>query len=150
MDKVSLEASKLNFLKEAFNTSSGRDVNVAGDLAVRIITFLEVLAGAVAIIYLILAGIQYITAGGNTEQANKARQGIVNALIGVAIVVLSYGIVSYIAARASGNIPAPSGGEGSSQQRGGSDGGGGGAPSGGGQGGSGGGPGRIDNPVEGP
>jgi len=41
----------------------------------------------IALILLIIAGIKYMTSGGDAEKAGTARAGIINALIGVAIVL---------------------------------------------------------------
>lgn len=55
-----------------------------------IITYLLYIAGALAVIYLLYAGILYITAGGDEAKATKARTGIVNAVIGIIIIVLAF------------------------------------------------------------
>jgi|GEM_PF-1327923 len=59
--------------------------------AINLIFFL---AGAAAIIYLIWAGIKYITAGGDTKKAGEARQAIINAVIGIAVVVGAYTLIN--------------------------------------------------------
>ncbi|MFA6082435.1 MAG: hypothetical protein WC773_03420 [Patescibacteria group bacterium] len=55
------------------------------------------IAGALAVIYLLIAGIQYITAGGDEAKAGKARQGIVNAVIGIIVIVLAFVIEKTVA-----------------------------------------------------
>ncbi len=57
----------------------------------------------IAVLFLIIGGFRYITAGGDTEAATKGKNTVVNALIGIIIVVLSYVIVSAVA-----NLVAPS------------------------------------------
>lgn len=57
---------------------------------------MAIVAGAIAVIFLIYSGIVYITAGGNAEQATKARQGIINSLIGIAIIVFAYAIFRFV------------------------------------------------------
>lgn len=57
-----------------------------------VFTFLLVIAG----LFLIVAGFFFVTAQGNPEQVNKARQMLVNALIGVAIAVMAKGLVAVI------------------------------------------------------
>ena len=101
MDKLALE---LNFLKKAFDTQASKPVGpeTVNTLVTKIADTLAIVAGAAAVIMLIYAGIQYITAGGNTEQATKARQGIINSLIGIAIVILSYGLVLWVAKQLGG------------------------------------------------
>jgi hypothetical protein len=58
--------------------------------AVNILLFL---AGAAAAIYLILAGIKYITAGGDSKKATEARSGIINAIIGIIIITSAFFII---------------------------------------------------------
>lgn len=60
----------------------------------RIINFILGIAGAIAVIYLIWAGIQYITGGAKGAQA--AKDAIVNAIIGVVVILLSYVIINAV------------------------------------------------------
>lgn len=60
------------------------------------IDILLYLAGLVAVISIIIAGISYITAAGNSDAITKARKRIVNALIGLAVVIIASAIVSFI------------------------------------------------------
>lgn len=63
-----------------------------------IITYMLYIAGALAVIYLLYSGILYITAGGDETRATKARTGIVNAVIGIIIIVLAF-VIEKAAAR---------------------------------------------------
>ena len=58
------------------------------------------IAGIAAVFYLLLSGFQYITAGGDGEKAGKARTGIVNAIIGIIILMAAFFIFN--AARNAG------------------------------------------------
>lgn len=60
----------------------------------RIVQFILGLAGAIAVVYLIWAGIQYITGGPKGADAAKAQ--IVNAIIGIAVILLAYVIVGVV------------------------------------------------------
>lgn len=60
----------------------------------RIVQFILGLAGAIAVVYLIWAGIQYITGGPKGADAAKAQ--IVNAIIGIAVILLAYVIVNVV------------------------------------------------------
>ena len=51
---------------------------------------------AIAGIFLIMAGFYFVTAGGNPESVTKARQMLINALIGVAIGLGAKGLVAVI------------------------------------------------------
>lgn len=61
-----------------------------------IITWVLFLAGALAIIYLIYGGLLYITAAGDAEKATKGRTALINAIIGIVIIALSYVIVTWV------------------------------------------------------
>lgn len=76
-------------------------------LITRIVSWILYIAGALAFIYLVVSGISYITAGGNAEQAKKGQQGIINAVIGIIIVTLSFVILQATVGIASKDAPAP-------------------------------------------
>jgi|GEM_PF-1317769 type IV secretory pathway VirB2 component (pilin) len=67
-----------------------------GGLVTQIISILLGLAGIVAVIFVIIGGYYYMTARGDETQAANGRKTLVNALIGLAIVVLSYLIVQIV------------------------------------------------------
>jgi len=54
------------------------------------------LLGIIFLILIIVGGYQWMTAGGNEEMVTKARQRIINAAIGLAIVLLAYAISYFI------------------------------------------------------
>lgn len=54
------------------------------------------LAGFVAVVSIILAGVQFITAAGNTDKITAARRRILNALIGLAIASVATAVVVFI------------------------------------------------------
>lgn len=85
--------SDFNFLNIFRDTSFD---NIFG----QIIGWVLTIAALVAFIYLLMAGFQYITAGGDAAKAQTARTGIINALIGVIVIVVSYSILRYV----GGNI----------------------------------------------
>jgi len=78
-----------NFLNPVASTSS---TGVAGVIN-NVITIVLWIAGALAVIYLIYSGILYITAAGNPDAAKKGQQGIINAVIGIVIIVLAFVIL---------------------------------------------------------
>ena len=49
--------------------------------------------GIVAVIYIIIAGLQLVTSGGNPEAAKKARETIIYATIGLVVCVIAEFIV---------------------------------------------------------
>ena len=66
------------------------------DILIVIINILLAIAGLVAVIFLIVGGFRYITAGGNEEASDSAKKTIVNAIIGIVIIILSFVIVRVI------------------------------------------------------
>jgi hypothetical protein len=62
-----------------------------------VIDYLIWIAGILAFFYLVYSGILYITAAGNPDQAKKGQQGLINAVIGIIVIVLAYVILHAIA-----------------------------------------------------
>lgn len=54
------------------------------------------IAGVASFIFLLMGGLQWITAGGDKEATEKARKRITSALIGLAIVLSAYALLSII------------------------------------------------------
>jgi len=73
------------------NVNSRSDVIA---LIAKVIEWALYLSGAVAVVFVIIGGYRYLTAGGNEETATKARKAVVNALIGLVIIILAYVIVN--------------------------------------------------------
>ena len=79
------------FLDQNFNTSE-----LLGKIR-DIISQVLFLVGIAAVIYLIFAGMLYITSGGDEEQARRARRQIFYAIIGILIIGFSLMIVNFVA-----------------------------------------------------
>lgn len=76
---------------QADNTTTlGSLINGVGGTVLK---YLTLVAGLLAVIYLIWSGIQYITSQGDAAKATKARSGIINAIIGVIIIFAAYYII---------------------------------------------------------
>lgn len=71
-------------------------VGSIGELLNKIVPIVGMVAGALAFIYLLYSGILYVTANGNPDQAKKAQTGIINAIIGIVIIVAAYFIFTAI------------------------------------------------------
>lgn len=87
-------AGAFDFLQSTSNT-----VNTGAswqDFVTKVINVILSVAGALAVIYLIYSGILYITAAGNPDSAKKGQQGIINAVIGIVIIVIAYFIVGAV------------------------------------------------------
>jgi hypothetical protein len=64
-----------------------------------IVEMLLRLGGLAATISIIIAGVGYITAGGDAQKAASARRRIVNSLVGLAIVFVASGFVAFVGNR---------------------------------------------------
>ena len=76
------------------NCNAGQDVN---GLIKTVIQWMLGIAFGIAVLFLIIGGFWYITSGGNEETAEKGKNTVVNALIGIVIIVLAFVIVSVVA-----------------------------------------------------
>lgn len=76
-----------------------------------IINWALAIAFIAAVIILIYGGFLYITSAGNTENATKGKTAIINAIIGIVIIVLSYVIVQivyrFVSGSGSGGVLGP-------------------------------------------
>lgn len=72
------------------------------ELIANVIRLMLLFAGAIAVVFVIIGGYQYLTSGGNEEQAEKGKKTLINAIIGVVVVVLAYVIINVIVNLVSG------------------------------------------------
>ena len=83
--------------KRISSDPNNTDYNIAiAQIWGRILDVIFVLFGGLAVIVLIYAGIQYITAGSSPEKAKKARSTIVQAVIAIAILTATYSILHFL------------------------------------------------------
>lgn len=76
-----------------------------GDLPTFIQTVINavlVIAGVVAVIFLIVGGYRYITSAGNAESAEAGRTTVLNAIIGLVIIFAAFLIVNFVVDRIIG------------------------------------------------
>jgi len=84
----------------AINPSGSADFSNPSDfttqfknVASQAVNVILLIAGVLALLYLIWSGIQYITSAGNPDKAKGARAGIINAIIGIIVIVAAYFII---------------------------------------------------------
>jgi hypothetical protein len=85
----------LNDIRQAFPQGATREQDI-GQIAHKIINWALYLAAIIAVIFIIYGGFLYITSAGNATQAGTGRTTLVNALIGLVIIVLSYMLVQVV------------------------------------------------------
>jgi hypothetical protein len=84
-----------------FNVPSSGGTGLPNDTSIsqfimKIINIALTVAGLIAVLFLIIGGFRYITSAGNEETAESAKKIIINAIIGVVIIILSFVIVRVI------------------------------------------------------
>lgn len=92
--------------KMAPNADTGRCEFVAtfgvadlGLIALAVLDIVLRLAGLIAVGYTVYGGVQFVTSQGEPDLSKKARQTIINAIIGLIIALIAIGFVSFIGAR---------------------------------------------------
>ncbi len=73
--------------------------NAATDANAFLISIINVMlsvAAIIAVMFIIIGGYRYITSAGNEETAEKGRNTLVNAIIGLVIIILAYVIVGVV------------------------------------------------------
>jgi hypothetical protein len=76
--------------------TSGNETGCGTGLLMKITNFIAYIAGAAAIIIIVVGGVRYILAGGNNDAVSGAKNSIVQALIGLAVIALAKIIITYV------------------------------------------------------
>jgi tellurite resistance protein TehA-like permease len=80
----------------------GSQINTVLEVVLNILSFI---AGVIAIIMLIIAGLKYITSQGDAGKAASARNTIIYALVGAVIVVFAQIIVRFVIDKSDDVVP---------------------------------------------
>ncbi|MCA9324601.1 hypothetical protein KDA23_00845 [Candidatus Saccharibacteria bacterium] len=62
-------------------------------LLMKIVDIIALVAGAAAVIIIIVSGLRFITAGGNAEDIAGARRGIIYAAVGIVVIALARALI---------------------------------------------------------
>lgn len=74
--------------------------NIIGNVTTWVLGF----SAAVAVLFLIVGGLQYITASGNEKRAEAAKSTILYAVIGLVVILLAYVVVGFLKQNLGGAI----------------------------------------------
>lgn len=75
-----------------------------------IINYFLSFVGLIAVIALIWSGFLWVTSGGDDERYEKGKKGVLYALLGIILILLSYAIVSFVIGAGKGEVPTADGG----------------------------------------
>jgi cytochrome bd-type quinol oxidase subunit 2 len=87
--------------------STRRDCNATGtggkvnDLLKNIVNIFSAIVGVIAVIMIIVGGLQYITSGGDSNKVSTAKNTIIYAVVGLIIVALAQLIVHFVLSQSS-------------------------------------------------
>jgi len=83
-------------LQGLFGTGGLNGSQSLSDLIVRVVNILLTFGGVIAVVFVIIGGYQYLVSGGNEETAEKGKKTLINAIIGIVVIVLAYAIINVI------------------------------------------------------
>jgi hypothetical protein len=66
------------------------------DLINNLLNYMMGFIGIIAVVFMLYSGFKYVTAGGDSKKAGEAKEGITHAVIGIAIAVIGYLLVSLV------------------------------------------------------
>jgi hypothetical protein len=91
-------------LQALFGSGGLTGAQSVSQLIVEVINIMLIFAGAVAIIFVIIGGYQYLTSGGNEESAEKGKKTLLNAIIGIVLIIMSFVIINVIVNLVAGGL----------------------------------------------
>jgi hypothetical protein len=76
--------------------TGGVGITAINGLITLVINYLLGITFGLAVLFIVIGGLRYIVSGGNEESAEKGKKTILNAVIGIIIVILSYIIINLV------------------------------------------------------
>ena len=67
-----------------------------GDLASSIVSLLSLIVGIAAVIMIIIAGLKYVTSGGDSNAVGSAKNTLIYAIVGLIVVAIAQFIVHFV------------------------------------------------------
>lgn len=83
--------------------NSGNGISEINALILTAINALLGIAFGLSVLFVIIGGFKLIISGGNQESAEKAKSGIINSIIGLVLILLSYVLLQAIVNMIAGN-----------------------------------------------
>ena len=77
-------------------TNASSNLFAEGGIFNTIANVLIFLVGAIAVIYLIIGGLRYVTSGGDPKAVSAAKDTILYAIIGIVVAVIAYALVTFV------------------------------------------------------
>jgi len=92
------------FALAATLTPNNTDTSLKSFIGRIIDTWVLSLAGGLAVLFIIIGGLQYMTAAGSEERVKTAKRTLTYAIIGLVLVIFAYAIIKFISLTLSTSI----------------------------------------------
>lgn len=76
--------------------ASGIPVNDGQNLLTNGLNLVYFLAGSIAVIMIIVAGVMYVTSSGDSGRVTKAKNMLTYAIVGIIIVIIAFAITNWV------------------------------------------------------
>lgn len=89
-------ASPASEVQQGVNSIGGRGQDNLESSVETVVNVLLFVAGAIAVVMIIIGGIRYVIAGGEQSHVKAAKDTIMYSIIGLVIVMLAYAVVNFV------------------------------------------------------
>lgn len=97
LNSPQVDAQAANQIRKGVNQAGGDKNKTSLPAFIENITnILLFLVGVIAVIAIVISGLRFVTANGNQDQISSARNGIIYAVIGIAVAIMAYAIVRFV------------------------------------------------------
>lgn len=91
-----LDTTANNQFKASVDEVGGSDASGLPETIKNTINILLYVAGVIAVIIIVIGGIRFVTSEGDANSANKAKNSVVYAAVGLVVAVIAYAIVNLV------------------------------------------------------
>jgi hypothetical protein len=84
------------FAAESSIRAPGLPKNSTDNMVPTIMAILFGIIGAICLLMIVISGLRYITSAGDPQKAGSAKNGIIYALVGLAVALAAEGIVTFV------------------------------------------------------
>lgn len=79
---------------QSCNTPSAN--NAVSNIVSMVVNILSILVGSIAVIMIIIAGLKYVTANGDTNKIASAKSALIYAIVGLVIAAVAYALANNV------------------------------------------------------
>ena len=94
--QAAIDSGAKTEFKQSIEEVGGPSENNLASKIKGVINLLLFLGGTIAVIVIVIAGIRFTTADGDPSKADKARNTVVYAVIGLVVAVTAYALVNFV------------------------------------------------------